>query len=57
MDPSADKEIIDKICYYSDDVQVKLILKEYCRRLVLEKPKDPISFLIKTIEENPCKAK
>lgn len=53
MDHSSDQAIIDKICDYSEKNKVKEILKEYCKRLILEKPQDPIGFLIKSIQDQP----
>jgi hypothetical protein len=53
MDPSSDHEIIENICDYAERVNVKDILKEYIKRLILDKPSDPIKYLIKSIEENP----
>ena len=45
--------IIDEICEYSEKYRVKEMLQEYMKRLVVEKPQDPIAFLIKTIKANP----
>lgn len=57
MDPELDQEIIDKICNYSETKQIKPMLQEYIKRLIVEKPSDPIKFLIQTIEENPYEPK
>jgi hypothetical protein len=53
MDVKGSQVIIDGICDYCEKKQIKELLQEYMKRLVLEKPQDPISFLIKTIDENP----
>jgi hypothetical protein len=47
------EEIIDSICNYAEKYQIKALLQEYLRRLILAKPADPLNFLIKTILENP----
>ena len=47
------QEIIDDICKYAEEYQIKAILQEYLKRVILAKPNDPVQFLIKTIEENP----
>jgi NAD(P)H-dependent flavin oxidoreductase YrpB (nitropropane dioxygenase family) len=57
MDPELDEEIIDKICNYAESKQVKPMLQEYLKRLIVEKPADPIKFLIKTIDEYPYEPK
>ena len=40
-------------CYPQCDFELQAMLQEYMKRLILEKPDDPIAFLIKTINENP----
>ncbi len=47
------QQIIDEICKYAEEQQIKTLLQEYLKRVVLAKPNDPIQFLIKSIEENP----
>ena len=47
MDPKGNQEIIDNICVYSKERQVKDILQEYLKRLILDKPVDPVEYLIK----------
>lgn len=47
------QEIIESICSYAEQYKIKEILQEYLKRLVVEKPADPLNFLIKTIQENP----
>ena len=53
MDAKGPQLIIDDICDYCERKRIKDLLQEYMKRLVLEKPQDPIGFLIKTIDENP----
>lgn len=53
MDNKINEEIIDTICDYCEQKNVKGILQEYMKRLILEQPDDPIAFLLKTIEEQP----
>jgi hypothetical protein len=45
--------IIDEICDYATQNQVRDMLQEYMRRLIVEQPKEPLKFLIKEITENP----
>lgn len=47
------QETIDQICNYAEQHKIKEILQEYLRRLVMDKPADPLEYLIKTIQENP----
>ncbi len=47
------QETIDHICTYAEQHKIKAILQEYLRRLVVDKPADPLSYLIKTVQENP----
>ena len=53
MDPDGQQEIIDNICKYAEEKQLKKVFHEYLKRLILEKPSDPIQFLIESIETNP----
>ena len=55
MDPEVDQEIIDGICEYVEKHDIKGLLQEYLKRLVIEKPENPLEFLVKTIGENPYK--
>lgn len=48
-----DEEIISNICTYSNEHEVKEIMKEYLKRLILAKPDDPVAFLIESIENDP----
>ena len=45
--------IVNDICSYVDEYDIKDLLKEYLKRVVLAKPKDPLRFLIDSIQENP----
>ncbi len=56
MDSKQSQAIIEEICEYSETHQVKELLQEYMKRLVLNKPQDPVSFLIKSIEDKPFQA-
>lgn len=47
------KEIIDGICSYAEQARIKEILAEYLRRLVVEKPADPLNFLLRSVREHP----
>lgn len=49
----AHETIIDEICEYVDRYEIKEMLKEYLKRVVLEKPNDPLQFLIQTIRDKP----
>eukprot|EP00599_Poterioochromonas_sp_BG-1_P016318 CAMPEP_0173160446 /NCGR_PEP_ID=MMETSP1105-20130129/17842_1 /TAXON_ID=2985 /ORGANISM="Ochromonas sp., Strain BG-1" /LENGTH=68 /DNA_ID=CAMNT_0014079337 /DNA_START=32 /DNA_END=238 /DNA_ORIENTATION=+ len=53
MDIEGNQEIINEICDYCEEQQVKALLGEYLKRIVLAKPKDPIKFLMKSIQEDP----
>ena len=46
-------KIIDEICDYAERHQVKEMLEEYMRRLILEQPKEPLKFLMQEITERP----
>jgi len=48
-----DEEIISNICTYSNEHEVKEIMKEYLKRIILEKPDDPVAFLIESIQNDP----
>jgi hypothetical protein len=53
MQNGDDEEIIDKICDYATKYQVKELLQEYLKRIVVDKPADPVAYLIQSIQENP----
>ena len=44
---------IEKVAAYADKMDISGMLQEYMSRLVLEKPSNPIEFLIAEIERNP----
>ena len=50
-----DEAIIQGICDYSERLEIKQMLQEYMRRLIVEQPKEPLKFLVKEITENPYK--
>ena len=52
-DKTEDEAIIDGICEYAEKNQIKALLQEYMKRIILEKPEDPLLFLQKTIKESP----
>ncbi len=47
------QQIIDSICGYAEQHKIKEILQEYMRRLVMDRPANPVEYLIKTTQENP----
>ncbi|RYH31111.1 hypothetical protein EON65_03425 [archaeon] len=47
------QEVIDQICDYAETNQIKEMLQEYLKRIILSRPADPVSFLIKSILEDP----
>lgn len=53
MSEAAHETIINEICEYVDRYEIKEMLKEYLKRVVLEKPNDPLQFLIETIRDKP----
>jgi hypothetical protein len=48
-----DEEIVGEICNYAESHQIKAMLQEYLKRLILAKPDQPIHFLQETIKTNP----
>ena len=48
-----DDVIIQEICDYSEKYEIKQMLQEYMRRLIVEQPKEPLKFLVKEITDNP----
>lgn len=54
MQNGDDVEIIDKICDYATEYQIKALLQEYLKRVVVDKPADPVAYLIQSIQENPA---
>lgn len=53
MQNGDDEEIIDKICDYAREYQIKELLQEYLKRVIVDKPADPVAYLIQSIQENP----
>mmetsp|Transcript_21206 Transcript_21206/g.25071 ORF Transcript_21206/g.25071 Transcript_21206/m.25071 type:complete len:171 (-) Transcript_21206:292-804(-) len=45
--------LMEEMSIFAVKTQVKELLQEYLRRVLLEKPDDPIDFLINDITENP----
>lgn len=54
MQNGDDEEIIEKICDYAREYQVKELLQEYLKRVIVDKPADPVAYLIQSIQENPA---
>jgi hypothetical protein len=50
---SQNDEIIDGICDYAEKKQIKSLLQEYLKRVILEKPDQPVTWLKNSITENP----
>lgn len=48
-----DQQIIDNICDYAKEKQIKELLQEYLKRIITSKPSDPLQFLVNEIKENP----
>ena len=47
------EEIIDSICSYAERHAIKALLREYMKRVVLQRPADVKAFLIESIEREP----
>ena len=45
--------VVDSICQYAEEKEIHALLKEYMRRLIVEQPRDPLKYLISSIEEKP----
>lgn len=45
--------IIDEICGYAEKYEIREMMQDYMRRLILEQPKEPLKWLIKEITDNP----
>lgn len=54
MQNGDDVEIIDKICDYAKEYQIKELLQEYLKRVIVDKPADPVAYLIQSIQDNPA---
>lgn len=48
-----DEIIINDICDYAKEKKVKELLQEYLKRIIVQKPQDPLAFLLETIKEKP----
>jgi hypothetical protein len=48
-----DEEIIQGICEYAKKTELKTLMQEYLKRVILNKPDDPVKFLLQTIRDNP----
>ena len=46
-------ELMEDMCAYAEHQQIKALLGEYLRRVILRKPADPIAFLIEEISNSP----
>jgi hypothetical protein len=46
-------QIIEEICGYAEKYEIREMLQDYMRRLILEQPKEPLKWLIKEISEKP----
>ena len=57
MDPEVDNEIINEICEYSEKYEIKQLLHAYLKRLIIEKPENPLEYLVNQIQENPYEIK
>ena len=53
MNAETNAEIIGEICEYSLKYEIKEMLGEYLKRLVMNKPDEPLKFLLRQIQENP----
>lgn len=53
MNKVEDEAIINEICDYATRRKVKELLQEYLRRLIVDQPADPLTYLIQTIRESP----
>lgn len=53
MENGQNKKIIEEICTYSEKVDVKDMLHEYMKRVIVNTPEDPVQFLIDQITESP----
>lgn len=55
LDNPDEEAIIGEICDYAEKYEIKEMLQEYMRRLILEQPKEPLKFLVTEITERPYK--
>ena len=52
-----DEIIIDGICEYAKEKMVKELLQEYLKRIIVQKPADPLAFLLENIRDKPFNPK
>ncbi len=50
---SPEDEVTSNICSYAEKYQIKELLQEYMKRIILERPKEPVKFMLKQVTENP----
>jgi len=50
---SPEDEVTSNICNYAEKYQIKELLQEYMKRIILERPKEPVKFFLKQVTENP----
>lgn len=50
---SPEDEVTSNICGYAEKYQIKELLQEYMKRIILERPKEPVKFMLKQVTENP----
>ena len=53
MEVDGNQEIINEICNYCEEHQIKELLGEYLKRVVINKPSDPVKYLIQQVQEKP----
>ena len=57
MENERNSKVINDICEYSEEYQIKQMLQEYLKRIIVEKPANPVEFLIETIRSKPFVSK
>jgi len=50
---SPEDEVTSNICSYAEKYQIKELLQEYMKRIILERPKEPVKFMLKQVTDNP----
>ena len=50
---NTNEEVAQKIVDYVEEYEIKQLLQEYMKRVIMERPKDPLKFLTRSITENP----
>mmetsp|Transcript_12873 Transcript_12873/g.19292 ORF Transcript_12873/g.19292 Transcript_12873/m.19292 type:complete len:162 (-) Transcript_12873:39-524(-) len=51
------EELMEHMSIFCEQSKVRALLQEYMRRIILERPDDPIGFLIEEIQKNPYQPK